>query len=50
MAIWIGPEGGFSPREIQQAKDKGWIPTSLGKNVLRADTAAIVAVSQFLEV
>ena len=48
VALWIGPEGGFSARELQAAQDGGWIPVGLGQNVLRADTAAIVAVSNFL--
>ncbi|MEC7984095.1 MAG: RsmE family RNA methyltransferase [Myxococcota bacterium] len=48
VALWIGPEGGFSSQEFQAARDGGWIPMGLGRNTLRADTAAIVAVSHFL--
>jgi len=36
-----GPEGGFNPQEKQEFKDKGFKPVSLGRNVLRAETAAI---------
>lgn len=41
--IMIGPEGDFSPEEIKQAKENGWIPVSLGHSRLRTETAAIVA-------
>lgn len=47
-AILIGPEGGFSEKEVSKAIEKGWTPASLSPNILRADTAAIVAVSQLL--
>jgi 16S rRNA (uracil1498-N3)-methyltransferase len=41
--IFIGPEGGFEPREIEVAKDKGVVPVSLGNRILRVETAGIVA-------
>ncbi len=41
--ILIGPEGGFSPEEIQQAKEKNFIPVSISKSRLRTETAALVA-------
>jgi len=41
--IFIGPEGGFSPFEIDLARQNSLIPISLGKRILRAETAAIVA-------
>ena len=46
----IGPEGGFTEEEIGLAKEKGLIVASLGKRILRAETAAIsaVALAQFL--
>lgn len=40
----VGPEGGFSEKEVQQAKMKGLHITSLGKRILRAETASVVAV------
>lgn len=48
--IAIGPEGGFTGREIVLAEEKGLIVTSFGKRILRAETAAISAVTlmQFL--
>ena len=44
VGIFIGPEGGFEPQEIETAKTKGGIPISLGKRILRTETAAITAV------
>jgi len=38
----IGPEGGFTKREIDQLRDAGIIPVSLGSRILRAETASIV--------
>ena len=45
----VGPEGGFTPHEIQQALDAGFSPASLGHRILRAETAAqtLVAVIQY---
>lgn len=37
----IGPEGGFGMNEIEQFRDAGIIPASLGSRILRAETAAI---------
>lgn len=45
VAIFIGPEGGFEPKEIEFAKENGGKIVSLGKRILRAETAAITAVS-----
>ncbi len=41
--ILIGPEGDFSVEEIEQAKNKGFVPISFGKERLRTETAAITA-------
>ncbi len=48
VTLLIGPEGGFSEPEIQAAQSKGWIPFSLGKRILRMETAAIVASALIL--
>ncbi len=40
-AIVIGSEGGFSREEAERAKEKGFAHVSLGKRILRAETAAI---------
>jgi 16S rRNA (uracil1498-N3)-methyltransferase len=41
----VGPEGGFTPREIRLAKDAGFHIVSLGSRILRSETAAITLVS-----
>jgi len=45
MRIMIGPEGGFSPDEDLAIATKGFTGVSLGKRVLRTETAGIVAMS-----
>ena len=41
LLIAIGPEGGFSEEEFQQAKTNGFAPISLGSKRLRTETAAV---------
>lgn len=43
VGIFIGPEGGFTEREIGAAKEAGFIVASLGNLTLRAETAAAIA-------
>ncbi|WP_022668468.1 RsmE family RNA methyltransferase [Desulfospira joergensenii] len=43
VAILIGPEGGFSSREIKMAQEKGFISFSLGPRILRAENASVCA-------
>ena len=45
ISILVGPEGGFSTQEIDNLTKQGFIRTSLGKRILRAETAAIYALS-----
>ena len=45
ISILVGPEGGFSEQEINSLTAQGFIRTSLGKRILRAETAAIYALS-----
>jgi len=45
VALMIGPEGGFSPDEVEQAQNAGFLPVSLGPRILRTETAAIVAAA-----
>lgn len=45
VTVLIGPEGGFSPNEIEHLTNQGFMRTSLGKRILRAETAAIYALS-----
>ncbi|MBQ0115847.1 MAG: 16S rRNA (uracil(1498)-N(3))-methyltransferase [Bacteroidales bacterium] len=42
--LLIGPEGDFSPEEVQSALDAGFIPIGLGDSRLRTETAAVFAV------
>lgn len=44
----IGPEGGFSDTEIEEAVQEGFVPVSLGPRRLRTETAAITALSMVL--
>jgi 16S rRNA (uracil1498-N3)-methyltransferase len=48
--LLIGPEGGFTHEEVALAEEKSFHVVSLGKRILRAETAAISAVTlvQFL--
>lgn len=48
IIVLIGPEGDFTPEEVSQAKDAGFIPVSLGDLVLRVETAALATVSFLL--
>lgn len=42
--ILIGPEGDFSPEEVQAAIEKGFIPVTFGESRLRTETAALFAL------
>jgi 16S rRNA (uracil1498-N3)-methyltransferase len=44
VAVFVGPEGGWTDKEIEIFKKNNFQVRSLGQNVLRAETAAIVAV------
>ena len=49
VAIIIGPEGGFASEEIRQAETTGRVDViSLGKRILRTDTAAITTMSMVM--
>lgn len=45
LGILVGPEGGFSEREVNKALNEGFTSISLGPNVLRSETAAIYVLS-----
>ncbi len=45
IAIATGPEGGWTPQEVEQAIAAGYQPVSLGRRILRAITAPVVALS-----
>lgn len=45
IAVFIGPEGGFEEAEIEEAKKAGIKPVTLGRRILRTETAAITVLS-----
>jgi 16S rRNA (uracil1498-N3)-methyltransferase len=45
IAVLIGPEGGFSAREIDLARQTGAIPVTLGSRILRTETAALAVLA-----
>jgi 16S rRNA (uracil1498-N3)-methyltransferase len=47
IGVMIGPEGGFAPEEIEALREKAAL-LSLGKRILRTDTAAITALSMVM--
>lgn len=46
--LFIGPEGGFYPAEVEFARACGVLPIALGSRVLRAETAGLVAATAVL--
>ena len=45
IAIFIGPEGGFDPLEVDAAKNAGFTTVTLGPRILRTETAPLACVS-----
>lgn len=45
IAVFIGPEGGFATEEIDEAVREGIIPITLGKRILRTETAGMTVLS-----
>ncbi len=45
VSVWIGPEGDFAPAEMNAIKSEGALPITLGRLVLRCDTAAVYSLS-----
>ena len=45
VLVLIGPEGDFTPGEVRRAFEAGFLPVSLGRTVLRVETAAIAAAA-----
>ena len=45
VGIWIGPEGGFTDGEVCSMTEAGMKTVSLGRRILRADTAGIAALT-----
>ncbi len=45
IAVFIGPEGGFDESEVQEALENGTEPITLGKRILRTETAGLTVMS-----
>jgi 16S rRNA (uracil1498-N3)-methyltransferase len=45
VGVWIGPEGDFTPDELKAIQNSGAQPVSLGRLVLRVETAAVYCLS-----
>jgi 16S rRNA (uracil1498-N3)-methyltransferase len=45
VCVWVGPEGDFTPAEMSAIKSAGALPITLGRLVLRSETAAIYCLS-----
>ena len=48
IAIFIGPEGGFDTSEVDYAKNNGFEIITLGKRILRTETAGMVVISNIM--
>ena len=48
LTVVTGPEGGFSPKDLDTLKAKGATTVSLGKRILRAETAPIALIGALL--
>lgn len=47
--LFVGPEGGFSDAEFAKMDGAGVVGLSLGKTILRAETASVVAIAKVLD-
>ena len=45
IAVFIGPEGGFDDKEIEMAQNAGIIPITMGRRILRTETAGFTILS-----
>ena len=48
IIVLIGPEGDFSEKELAMAEEAGFVPVSLGENILRVELAAVAVASYIL--
>ncbi|MCA9968570.1 MAG: RsmE family RNA methyltransferase, partial [Anaerolineales bacterium] len=49
VALFIGPEGGFEDAEVAAARAAGVQPVTLGRRILRAETAAVAAAALVMQ-
>ncbi|GAB7386309.1 16S rRNA (uracil(1498)-N(3))-methyltransferase [Bacillaceae bacterium] len=45
LLVLVGPEGGFSAAEVREAREAGFFPVSLGRRILRTETAGLYVLS-----
>ena len=45
VKIFVGPEGGFTDEEISMAEGHGAVPVSMGKRILKVETASVIAAA-----
>ena len=45
VSIFIGPEGGFEPSEVELAVKNGFQTVSMGPRILRTETASLAAIT-----
>lgn len=48
IAVFVGPEGGWTPEELAQLTGKGVVEVSLGKRILRTETAGLAALAMVM--
>ena len=48
VSVFIGPEGGFAPEEVALAEQSGAKVISLGRRILRTETAAMAVLSHLM--
>jgi len=48
IGFFIGPEGGFEPVEVEKAKEMGAVPVTLGRRILRTETAGIAVLTSIM--
>ena len=48
IAIFIGPEGGFAGEEVETAVKEGIKPITLGRRILRTETAGMAVLSMIM--
>ena len=50
VAVLVGPEGGFDEEEVRQAREEGFEPITLGRRILRTETAGLATLSMLVYV
>lgn len=48
IGFFIGPEGGFEPSEMEKAREMGAVPVTLGRRILRTETAGIAVLASIM--